>query len=696
MWPIIGFAILLTIGIWVHSAIESTMRENLASELKTLLNVEADMLRTWLVSQQNNAESMANSESVRDVASQLIFQNESIDDPNQPSDSEPTATAVQLRKQLAKLLAPAMTSHDYVGFILTDRKQNILAASEPDLVGVQQRDEYTNWLIRCIEGKSTVSRPFPSIVPLSDVSRKIHTGTPTMFVAAPVRDASFEVIGVLGLRIRPEAEFTRILQLGRIGETGETYAFDRNGVMLSNSRFDKDLVLLGLLPDQQNVCSMLQLLVRDPQVNLTQGNRANVRRAELPLTKMVEDAINGNSNVDVEGYNDYRGVPVVGAWTWLNDYDFGVASEADVEEAFRPLTILKRAFWGLMSLLGLTSIGLLVFSIMVTRLKQQAREAAVEAKQLGQYRLEQKIGSGAMGTVYKGQHAMLRRPTAIKLLDTDKVTSTSIARFEREVQITSLLNHPNTVAIYDFGRTPDDVFYYAMEFLDGIDLQDLIDDHGPQPASRVIYLLRQVCGSLYEAHSKGLVHRDIKPANIMLTRRGGQADVVKVLDFGLVKAFDDQHAGDDRMAGTPLYLSPEAIQMPSAVDACSDLYAVGAVGYFLLTGKPVFEADTLTALCQKHVSESPVPPSKLVPDVPEDLENIILSCLEKGRERRPQTAKDLSQQLRACNAASEWSEDEADRWWSRHSRGLLPTTSSVSEPKPSGTHASHHNATMDY
>ena len=177
------------------------------------------------------------------------------------------------------------------------------------------------------------------------------------------------------------------------------------------------------------------------------------------------------------------------------------------------------------------------------------------------------------------------------------------------MQITSQLNNPNTVAIYDYGRTPEGVFYYAMEYLDGIDLQSLVERYGPQPVPRVIHILHQVCGSLYEAHSLGLVHRDIKPANIMLNRRGGEPDVVKVLDFGLVKALDDQkQAGLTQQAsltGTPLYMSPEAIQLPNSVDARSDLYAVGAVGYFLLTGQPVFEADNVVDLCQKHVATPP-------------------------------------------------------------------------------------------
>ncbi|MFO1064729.1 MAG: serine/threonine-protein kinase [Pirellulales bacterium] len=207
------------------------------------------------------------------------------------------------------------------------------------------------------------------------------------------------------------------------------------------------------------------------------------------------------------------------------------------------------------------------------------------------------------------------------------MNDTAIERFEHEVQITCRLNHPNTIAIYDYGRTPEGVFYYAMEHLDGIDLQTLVATYGPQCEARALRILLQICGSLYEAHAQGLVHRDVKPANIMLNWRGGESDVVKVLDFGLVKSVDLSGKSGEALAGTPLYLSPEAIQSPALVDACSDLYAVGAVGYFLVTGKTVFEASTLRELLQSHLTEPLVPPSvrvgvKLSPE----FEHAILSC----------------------------------------------------------------------
>jgi serine/threonine protein kinase len=492
-----------------------------------------------------------------------------------------------------------------------------------------------------------------------------------MYVCVPVRDESFQAVAALGLRTRPERDFTRILQLGQFGRTGETYAIDKTGLLVSSSRFDEDLILLGLLPDTADSQSILSISARDPGGNIAEGFRPGVRRSELPLTKAAIAVVAGTAGMDVDGYRDYRGVPVVGAWQWLPKYDMGLITEIDHAEAYRPLTILQWAFFSMFSLLAVSSAAIFVFTLVVARLQRDAQKAAIEAKNLGQYRLEEKIGAGAMGMVYRGHHAMLRRPTAIKLLNVDKVTDASISRFEREVQITSQLNNPHTVAIYDYGRTPEGVFYYAMEYLDGIDLQNLVDRYGPQPERRVIHILRQMCSSLYEAHSLGLVHRDIKPANVMLNRRGGEADVVKVLDFGLVKALDDAKRGRQTggLSGTPLYMSPESIQTPDLVDPRSDLYAVGAIGYFMITGHPVFNAASLVELCQQHVSAVPEAPSRrLGAAISAELEAALLACLEKRRDKRPQTARDLAALLDRAPTARNWSLEDADAWWGRHER----------------------------
>jgi eukaryotic-like serine/threonine-protein kinase len=258
------------------------------------------------------------------------------------------------------------------------------------------------------------------------------------------------------------------------------------------------------------------------------------------------------------------------------------------------------------------------------------------------------------------------------------------------VQMTAQLSHPNTVAIYDYGRTPAGIFYYAMEYLVGFNLDELVRTDGPQPPGRVLKILDQVCGALSEAHGRGLVHRDIKPANIILTERGGEPDVAKVVDFGLVKPLDPERSLAGRsmagvLTGTPHYMSPESMTMPESADPRSDLYALGAVGYFLLTGKPVFEGETIVDVLGHHLHTEPVPPStRLGTAIPADLEAVILMCLRKKPDDRPASARAMRDALRRCANVIPWTTDRATAWWQEHRTAPRPLIGSSTGVAPTG------------
>jgi serine/threonine-protein kinase len=271
-----------------------------------------------------------------------------------------------------------------------------------------------------------------------------------------------------------------------------------------------------------------------------------------------------------------------------------------------------------------------------------------------------------MGVVHEATHLMLRRPTAVKLLPVEKAGEQTVARFEREVQQTSRLEHPNSVSIYDYGRTPDGQFYYAMELVDGVTLQQLVDRDGPLPDARAALILRQAARALAEAHARGLVHRDVKPANIMLCERAQVPDTVKVLDFGLVKAVDDPEAGltqANAIVGTPHYLAPEAISSPDDVGSPADVYALGAVGFLLVTGREVFPGSSTIDVCSKHLHTAPDSPSAVRGEaVDPGLEALILRCLEKRPGDRLRDGAALADELDRLDLTG-WSLEDAAAWW---------------------------------
>lgn len=297
------------------------------------------------------------------------------------------------------------------------------------------------------------------------------------------------------------------------------------------------------------------------------------------------------------------------------------------------------------------------------------REEAFHARQLGQYHLKHLLGAGGMGEVYLAEHQLLKRPCAIKLIHPSQAADPqALARFEREVRATAKLSHWNSIEIFDYGRTEEGTFYYVMEYLPGMSLTDLVERFGPLPPERAVYLLRQTCDALAEAHAVGLIHRDIKPGNIFAASRGGLYDVAKLLDFGLVReisAQDDQHlSAETTITGSPLFMSPEqAMGGGRKPDARSDIYALGAVAYYLVTGRVPFERDSIIKVIVAHAHEEVLPPSHHNPDVPADLEAIIMRCMAKNPNDRFPCVVSLEKALSQVECAPQWNKLKAAQWW---------------------------------
>ena len=329
---------------------------------------------------------------------------------------------------------------------------------------------------------------------------------------------------------------------------------------------------------------------------------------------------------------------------------------------------LNTVLW---SILGTT------LATIISRVTYGLRQQVAEANELGQYVLEERIGSGGMGEVWRARHRLLIRPAAIKLIRPQMSGDPELLlrRFEREARATAALKSPHTVQLYDFGATEDGRLYYVMELLDGLDLETLVRQYGPLPAERVVHILRQVCSSLQDAHVNGLVHRDIKPANVVVSRAGTTFDFAKVLDFGLVKLDTARNAEDDAVnlstedsaGGTPAFMAPEVVLGVAETDHRVDLYALGCVGYWLLTGKLIFEGGSVVEVMFHHAHTPPPRPStRSELPIPAPLEDLVVECLEKDPARRPTSAEAVSTRLDAVSLESAWTVERAERWWAMH------------------------------
>jgi tRNA A-37 threonylcarbamoyl transferase component Bud32 len=649
-----GFLLAVTFAaLWffAHRAVQSNLRNNAESQLKTVLNADVAAIEIWLAKQKQMSDRWASDDRVRRTLQELARR--SSEQELTTSQLESTDAHEEFLHAIGPLLAHPEIS--FVGVFARDG-HGIAKCPDPPVQDVYWSSQGAAMISPCFRGETIF---MPTFRPGSNV---VGTGrspvrSAAISVVAPVNDDRGNAIAAMQLIMKIDEEFATLFSMARIGRTGESYAFDRRGVVLSGLRRESELHQHGLIPGDGGAA--LNLHLRDPGIDLRDHSASVADLVAKPLCRVPALAIEDGEALDSLGYRNYLGVKVVGAARWLPDYDFGVVTEIEHDEAFAPLRSLGRVFATVFGMLSIAAIAAVLLSIKNSLLKNEIKRA----RQLGKYRLKELIGQGGMAKVYRAQHAVLRRPTAIKLIEQREATEAMVARFEREAQLASELTHPNTIQIYDYGRTEEGVFYFAMEFLPGVSLADLVIREGALPPARVVHILRQVCGALAEAHQRGMIHRDVKPANIMLCELGGQYDVVKVLDFGLVKSIatsDLQATGNQELTGTPLYIAPERIRRSASVDNRSDIYSVGTVAFYLLTSEFLFDGETSADVLYCVVNQPPRCPSEAaMQEIPAPLDELVLSCLQKDPQDRPPNMAAVIEVLDSLALANPWTQGNA-------------------------------------
>ncbi len=696
---VVFVAVIVLLGLGSRYLVWNELHKLRQQEFEALLTAEVQALTLWIDSCKSQAELVArdpkiveaidsmlkkhaelkSNYSAADIQQELAILREHLPEFNKTA--EETNAFVQKNDPITMYVydpddpggsgstfrAESITEDDEGAYIIADTSGFVLASSQESRIGQTIGNElHPQVAMDIINGRTGFLPPVRSDSSQNNPSS--YDRATYVWAYTPIREEGESPRAMLGLGYFSVGNFTRALTNIRTGATGEAYAFDEKGQMLTESRFTKELWRHDILAD--GTPTRANLVLSPSHGPPSRGSQGPNRQHFTRLVNMARDGETEQSDFGVilEPYIGYAGHDVVGAWQWLDDYHFGVAYETAAHEAFRPFTYISIGQYVLLGLIAaFAGITYYAANSMV-----YMRRSIGDKMVVGSYILLRKIGEGGMGQVYLARHQMLKRPTAVKLVRPDKTDPGIIKRFEREVQLSSRLKHPNTVEIYDYGKTPEDIFYYAMEYLDGVTLEDLIRQNGWQSVPRVLFVMRQVAASLREAHAMGLIHRDIKPLNIMLCRVGVEYDVAKVLDFGLVKNLSADPGATvvtrtTEISGTPMYIPPERVKNPTHADPRVDIYALGATAFFMLTGRTIHLANSAVDVLVQIVTQ-PVPSVQEAADriIPEPLQALLDRCLAKDPAERPQSAEEVLQEVEALMAEYPWSTQEAKAWWETH------------------------------
>lgn len=675
---LLSLAGLMGLGAWVHYSIRNWVVADLQDTMQSMLDQQVCAVETWLEAETRTVESWASSPDIVTAVQGLL----EIADENENAASKLVNTPVRTDLQTAfQGLAKIDNRYAYAvwnreGALVADSAEEFQAS-----VGNGTTEYGAVLLHRVFQGETVLWLPSirgfitKGLVPSESFK-------PGLCLITPVYgEGKAPIAAMLIADTQMQDQFETLLAQTRFGTSGETYAIGEGGYFLSESRFLKQLQNAGLVPDRKEAWTRQVIRAVDPGRPILGMEADEDEIARWPLTHAAAEALASRSGSNFTGYRNYRGVEVVGVWTWLPDHRFALLAEVDLSTASNALRPLDKAFFLILSILAIGTLLSILGWLILLRKKDDEKNLG----RIGAYTLRAQIGEGGFAKVYLANHRLLRRPTAVKVLKQNQMTQQNLRRFEREVQLASALTHQHTIRIYDYGATEGGEFYYAMEYIEGVTLYELVELDGPLPPERVIWILKMICRSLREAHSAGLVHRDIKPQNIMLCCRGGEYDIVKVLDFGLARNLERSDTPNltetKLLVGTPLYIAPERIIDPTLMDARSDIFSLGVLGYMLLTGKEPFDAaDSYDALAQTVKQPAKRPSAECPVQLNPTLDELVHRCQLRDPDERPQSITDVLQQLNDIKVAKPWNDDLAAAWWTKNGelvQELSAATSSV-------------------
>lgn len=647
------FAINLLLSAWGHNSLDGTLRYVVNFLSNDMLKVQAAVVKQWHRGETEMVKSWVGAEKVEEYTlsiQQNIAKGIAIN----------KLISTSNYKNLYSLLDAATDEVAYTDFLIAGRDGTVLLAKDPEFVGTHVSPKTVSWIAMTADDKTLV----PSIVFNEQIYQQNpdKNTTPVVPIIIPIKHDG-QYVATLFAMVPTEIEFNQLFDIMGLGYDFDIFAFNAQGILITHSRRFNKLKNQSLLLNDELDTTVLNAQLRVPE----QTQNDNQSLTYLAAESLNEKKVQG---INLNGYKDFTGNKVLGAWLWLETVNIGIAIELDQTAADKLMQPLRLVQFVIFIFLCLTLT--IILGITYYNLKLKSKVEQIE--ELGQYKLIDKIGEGGMGEVFFARHAMLLRPTAIKLLKTD-ADAEIMQRFKKEVRLTSRLRHPNTVEVYDYGLTQSGRFYYAMEYIEGFNLAEILEISKSIPAARVVYILKQICGSLKEAHDNGIVHRDIKPMNVMLNCRAGAYDQIKVLDFGLVKLFEEDKSdltSTQVLRGSPSYIAPERLVNARCADPSVDIYAVAAIGYNLLTGDDLYSGTTQMEIMSKAMSEMPAMIESTVENpIPDELITLLMRNLAKNSNERDNSMQSLIESLQQIENKYSWKQAQAKSWWDTNQHHLI-------------------------